>query len=210
MIGLIGRGYWGNVWAGVMAERGVPFWQAGRDWPACPRPDRVIVASSTESHYEVACRVLDMGIPVLIEKPAALKAAHVIDLATRAGVVMFGHTRLYDPKWGEFKARAGRATRVTAYAGGRTERNPDEWLNWISHLVPMCCDMGFTPEQAVFNISVDKVPLRLVADGHEFRDTGGALANMLEVFERATDKDEAGFQYALRVATWIEGRHGLG
>ena len=158
-LGLVGRGYWGNTYAKVLEGLGIEFWQAGRDWTDKPRPDGLIIASKTASHYAVAREALCMGLPVLIEKPACLRTKEVMDLQKLGGIAFVGHTRLYDPTWRAFKREIGVPKTVEAFAGGVNVTNPEAHLNWWHHLVPMCLDLAFDPEKAVFHITEEKQPL---------------------------------------------------
>ena len=142
------------------------------------------------------------AIPVLVEKPACLRAYQAVNLMCQKVPVWVNHTRLFDPAWRALKALKPES--VEAWAGGVNETNPDAYLNWISHLVPMCLDLGFCPDSALFHITKEKQPLRFVVNGNEFRDTGGALKNLLEQFMVA--EKSFGLDYALAVTRYLEGR----
>lgn len=68
--------------------------QYGGEWyrtvgDALPGADAVVVAASTEYHYEIAKEVLDAGLPVLIEKPICPSLAQteeILGIAERSGV----------------------------------------------------------------------------------------------------------------------------
>lgn len=81
VLGLVGKGYWGGVYRGVLQELGIGHWHAGRDWED-KKPDGLIIASSTDSHYEIACRALANGVPVLVEKPVARTASEARELVS--------------------------------------------------------------------------------------------------------------------------------
>jgi predicted dehydrogenase len=183
VVGVVGRGYWGNTYCRVLTGLGIEYWQAGRDWKDQPRPDRLIIASSTASHYEVACDAMDLGLPVLIEKPATETQEQVEALIKRGGTAFVGHTRLYDPAWRAFKASLPRnIDRVEAWCGGISESDPDPEKNWLHHLIPMCVDIGAYRCTHRFHITKEKQPLRFVVHGREFRDTAGALENLVTSF----------------------------
>ena len=206
-LGLVGWGYWGKVYAGVLDELGVDYWQAGRDWTARAKPDGLIIASSSDSHYEVAVKAMARGIPVLIEKPVCMKASEARNLIQLGGIALAGHTRLYDPLWAEFKASVGVPEKVEAWAGGVNESNPDAELNWWVHLAAMCVDLGFDPHKAVFHVSKEKVPLRFVADGKEFTDSRGGLANLVRAFIAAIElgkPDNSGLRLGLKTLEYVE------
>jgi predicted dehydrogenase len=63
--------------------------------------DAVVIATSVPTHATLACRVLDAGKHVFVEKPLALTAAdarRVTDLAERTGrVAMVDHLLVYHP-----------------------------------------------------------------------------------------------------------------
>ena len=209
-LGLIGRGYWGKVYAGVLDELGVDFRHMGRNWDCAA--DGLIIASSTNSHYPIAYEALARGVPVLIEKPVAETSAQARKLVELGGIAYAGHTRLFDPLWPEFRAY-GTPSEVEAWAGGVNAGNPDAELNWRIHLAAMCLDLGFDPRKARFHITEEKQPLRFVADGREFRDSRGALANLVTRFmasiKRGED-DNSGLRLGVRTLEYYEGiRDGL-
>lgn len=61
--------------------------------------DAVVIATSSDSHYDVARRCLHEGKHVLVEKPLALKSSHAVDLidlaAERDRVLLVGHLLRY-------------------------------------------------------------------------------------------------------------------
>ena len=63
--------------------------------------DAAIVATPTTSHHQVAGRLLDAGVPVLVEKPMAATYAEAADLVERAAranlVLQVGHVERYNP-----------------------------------------------------------------------------------------------------------------
>lgn len=209
-VGLVGRGYWGNTYAKVLSSLGIKFWQDGRYWHIRQRPDALIVACSSQAHYEVAKCALGRGIPVLIEKPVCMKSAEVQDLMRIGGIAFAGHTRLYDPTWRLFKERVGPLESVEAWAGGVNETNPDAELNWWIHLAAMCVDAGFDPAKATFHVTQEKQPLRFVANGQEFRDgPPGALKVLVTEFLEAVRKGEPdirGLEIGLKTLQYLEGR----
>lgn len=201
LIGIVGCGPWGDQYRKVLEElapTGVRHWQTGREWYKQLRPQGLIVASATSSHYAVASMALWYGIPVLIEKPVACtvaeaKALREMAIRRGAGIAYAGHTRLYAPHWQAFKARCGIVHSVEAWAGGVNEGNPNAQLNWLAHLIPMCIDLdpGFDVLRgAKFHITQERRPLEFVVNGrHTFRDgPPGALANLVRAFITAVEK----------------------
>lgn len=209
VIGLVGRGYWAKNYRGVLEGIGVSFWQEGRGWKDSMKPDGLIVASSSESHYEVAKEALQRGIPVLVEKPVCMRASEARELVSLGGIALAGHTRLYAPHWASYKAICGQVRTVEAWAGGVNETNPDANLNWWVHLAAMCFDLGFDPRNAVFHVTEEKQPLKFVVNGrHKFVDGGpGALANLVGAFMLAIAKgepDNSGLRLGLKTLEFVE------
>lgn len=68
--------------------------QYGGEWypaaeEALKRADAVVVAASTEYHYDIAREILDAGVPVLIEKPicpSLEQTEEILAIAERSGV----------------------------------------------------------------------------------------------------------------------------
>jgi predicted dehydrogenase len=206
----VGRGYWGKTYVDVLTRLGIPFWVDGREWHARERPSGLIVACSSDAHYEVARRALQAKIPVLVEKPVCMKSRHAQELIAMGGIALAGHTRLYDPTWSTFKASVGIVQSVEAYAGGVNDTNPDAEWNWWTHLAAMCWDLGFDPGRAAFHVTPEKQPLRFIANGMEFRDgPPGALACLVTEFVKAIEKgepDNEGLRLGLKTIQYVEER----
>ncbi|HEY6028807.1 MAG TPA: Gfo/Idh/MocA family oxidoreductase [Pseudolabrys sp.] len=207
-LGVIGRGYWGNTYCKVLDGLRIPYWQDGRYWH--PRTaDGVIVATSSDSHYEVARTALGRRMPVLVEKPVCMDSRDVEELVGLGGIAFAGHTRLYDPTWREFKAKLPKVRSVEAWAGGVNETNPDAVWNWGTHLSAMCFDLGFEPYEAVFHISDEKQPVRFVVNNEfEYRDgPPGALACLVTEFcdaIRAGKPNNEGLKLGLKTVQYVE------
>ena len=87
--------------AGEIGSRfGAPAFTELRDLPL-DRLDAVTVAVPTVSHLDVAMRLMDAGVSVLVEKPLASslnEADRLIEAAARRGVVLAaGHTERFNP-----------------------------------------------------------------------------------------------------------------
>ena len=71
------------------------------DSPNWPEYDAVVIAAPAPLHYSLACKALDAGVHVLVEKPLALSSAHVrtlIDKATsNERILMVDHLLEYHP-----------------------------------------------------------------------------------------------------------------
>lgn len=120
-IALVGAGSMGRNHARVIAENSNadlavvidPFEETGRptaerygarwapDLAAATGMDAVVVAASTEYHYDIARELLDAGLPLLIEKPVCPSFAQTVEIletAERAGVpIMCGFLERYNP-----------------------------------------------------------------------------------------------------------------
>lgn len=119
-VGLIGAGTMGALHARVIAasERSDLTWIAdphevlgreaaeryGSRWipePDLGSVDAVVIAAPTQFHHQLACRVIDAGLPLLVEKPVADTYEHCVDVVERAeaaGVpLMCGLLERYNP-----------------------------------------------------------------------------------------------------------------
>jgi predicted dehydrogenase len=80
--------------------------------------DAVVVASATETHYDVARQVIEAGLPLLVEKPLCADVAatrEVIDLAERRGLpIMCWFVERYNPAVLTALALIGEPVHVTA------------------------------------------------------------------------------------------------
>ncbi|AYJ47389.1 Gfo/Idh/MocA family protein [Rhodococcus sp. P1Y] len=83
----------------AVAERFGTAWAA--DFDDLKDIDAVVVAAATPAHYDIAGRVLDLGKPVLVEKPLAAtyeQSVDLVDRASRTGVpLMCGLLERYNP-----------------------------------------------------------------------------------------------------------------
>ena len=134
-IAVIGTGYWGknhvralkelmdegkveelyicdsnNERAREMASNyNLPYYT---DYKQLPSLDAVIIATPSDSHYEIAKNFLEIGKDVLVEKPMTLnskKAEELIKIAEKNGnVLMVGHIFRYHPAVVELKNKIER------------------------------------------------------------------------------------------------------
>ncbi len=69
--------------------------------------DGVVISSTTASHYALAKKMLDLNIPVLIEKPVSTKIGEVIDLVNiskkKNTVLRAGLIEIYNPIFAHIK-----------------------------------------------------------------------------------------------------------
>lgn len=107
-----------------------------------------------------------------------------MDLADKLGSIVYcGHTRLYSVAWHQFKRRLKEVTSVYAVAGGQCKIEPR--IDWGSHLVAMCLDIGFDPARATIITAQDEMPLLFEVNGLTFRDEAESpspLENLLNAF----------------------------
>lgn len=124
-IGLVGYGYWGpnlarnfhqlpEAWLAACADadparlkeaaRLYSFEQTATDYRELldnPTLDGIVVATPARSHYQIARAALERGKDVLVEKPLAMTAIEVRDLAECARahdrILMVGHTFQFNP-----------------------------------------------------------------------------------------------------------------
>jgi predicted dehydrogenase len=122
-IGVLGYGYWGpnlvrNFWATpgcrvvavgdprdktrkavAQAFPGIDTYADSQDLLARKDIDAVVIATPVATHYPLACKALDRGKHVLIEKPMCQSVAEAEDLVARARrsqrVLMVDHTFLF-------------------------------------------------------------------------------------------------------------------
>jgi len=176
-LGIIGRGYWGDVYARTLLEMGISHWQAGRDWASMPPCDGVIVASSPASHYDLAVSIINAGTPLLLEKPVSLTTDEADDLVTIAeaqkSIVFTGHTRLFSPAWQSFKKSLPPVLMRVYGAAGGGNMKLSPWWDWGGHLVSMYLDLlrsGIKIERFSCATKSECVPLSFDADGRVFTD----------------------------------------
>jgi hypothetical protein len=103
------------------------------------KEEAAIVAVQTGSHYHVAISLLEHGLHVLLEKPAALRFAEVEDLLTTAEayerVLMVAHTHCFAENFPTGLTRAD-----VAIGGPRPDRDMrgvSPIADWGSHAVAM-------------------------------------------------------------------------
>lgn len=214
-LGIIGRGPWGNVYAETLRRMGVDFWQAGRDLCMLEPADGIIIASAAHSHSNLAEVYLEIDMPVLIEKPVAMRsedARLLLECAERNKSIAFaGHTRLYSGRWRKFKARALSVgiESISAIAGGPCRIDP-LW-DWGPHLVAMCLDLGFDPLKARIVTGQDAHGLTVIVNRNLAFMDGAEIPRPLEVllneFIAAIEKGEPdirGLELGVKVVEAIE------
>lgn len=160
-VGLVGRGRWGKVYLRTFAQMGIePAFVLGKEDAWRSDADAMVIATPAEFHVTQSLAALSMGVPVLVEKPAALSlygAERLLEEAVRREVSVFvGHTHLFSNNWREFKESTKGAEQYYIKFGG-----PFRCAKWWckgSHAVAMAIDLlgrvrkvrfDFTSEQLI-------------------------------------------------------------
>lgn len=96
---LIGNGKWGERYIQTLNEfPNISLTVANRsNWKELvdKKPDGVIVATSPQSHIEIAKFVLERNIPTLIEKPLALSLSDALQLKQFYAPILVNHIHLF-------------------------------------------------------------------------------------------------------------------
>lgn len=187
-LGLIGAGRWGRNYirtvAGLkdvklsliasqnpetakLAGEGcqiLPDWRAVAHAPGI---QGLIIATPPALHAEMAKTAIEVGLPVLVEKPLTLSFAEASELkrlaAERDSFVMVDHTQLFNPAYRALKelgAHLGRLRAIWGEAGnqGPYRKDADVLWDWGCHDVAMCLDLvGRMPEDIRAVLAQDRV-----------------------------------------------------
>ncbi len=170
-LGLIGAGRWGrNYIKTIDAISDITLTRVGSSNPESVRlvpsncvvkpnwrdvldkgyVDGVIIATPPALHVEMAMVALELGLPVLIEKPLTLDLTQATALRNfvhaRDGFVMVGHTHLFHPAYRALKqllSRCGRVNAVQSEAGnfGPFRLDTPVLWDWGAHDVALCMDL---------------------------------------------------------------------
>ena len=112
------------------------------------RPEILIVATPTSTHFTVAREAIAAGVHLLIEKPIAATVAEGRELAaaaTRAGVKLgVGHIERYNPAVREL------STWTRASWGASTRLSPAAWARFL----PRIQDVGAIVDLATHDVNV--------------------------------------------------------
>ena len=91
----------------VAQKHGIPeVYSDYREMFAKSKLDAVIIASTDETHYEMAMAAFDAGLHVLCEKPVALSAAHAREMLNKAEEKGLKHLVMYTHHWFPYLQRA--------------------------------------------------------------------------------------------------------
>src|SRR3984893_19263458 len=133
--------------AELVARHRLPAQAATFDQIIALRPAGALVLSASRSHADLACRLLEAGIAVYLEKPMALDVASartVAECADRTGqLLMVGFNRRHAPLYQQLQAlfpdqRAGQCRLLkTRQRGGQTPTPSypvwDDYVPQIDH-----------------------------------------------------------------------------
>lgn len=215
ILGVIGKGYWGDTYARTIGDMGISCWQIGRG--EIPPADGVIIATPAATHYEIAFELIDESIPIIIEKPVCLTSKEVrklLSIADDDEIVFTGHTRLYSPLWRAYKANMPKGARkAVCEAGGPCKLDP--WWDWGSHLVAMCIDLGLDPAECEYHISSDRRPIKITVGDHVYVDKPSVpmpLEVLISEFVNAIaigTPDVEGLRLAAKVVEMLESDAGI-
>jgi predicted dehydrogenase len=125
------------VAVGVNAQRRFGFAASGTDADAVikdPSLDAVFIVTRHSSHAELACRALEAGKAVFVEKPLALSGEELTRVlatvdATGNDRILVGFNRRYAPLLVEMRARFGESAEPTnaRYLVNAGRLAPDSW-----------------------------------------------------------------------------------
>jgi UDP-N-acetylglucosamine 3-dehydrogenase len=150
-VAVVGVGGWGKNHARALNELGslaavcdieperaafysklysVPGFTSMEEMLAQVRPDGVVVATPPSTHYELGLKLIERGIPLLMEKPMAATAREARQLAMKAeekGVTMLvGYIERFNPAVAYLKdlIQTGKLGRLQALELHRENRRP--------------------------------------------------------------------------------------
>lgn len=179
-VGLIGLGRWGmNYLSTISRMQGVEIiCAAGRshqrvnlenfpntlfteDWRAVcldPSLDGVIVATSPGSHYDIVKLLLELGLPVLVEKPFTLSSTETDELyalaTDRKSLCMVNYIHLFSPGFKDLKSSITRAGKIRSIfsehlSPGPYRLNVPVLWDWGCHELAMCIDLLNTSPESI-------------------------------------------------------------
>ncbi len=150
---------------------GVPLFQDAAEMMAKARPDAVVVATPTMTHYDVVKSALLAGRHVLCEKPLCLTGAEADELVKIAADgnlrLMVGHVFLFNPGILRLREliRTGHLGRLYYLFARRTNLGP------IRSDVNAVLDLA-SHDVSIYNHLLDAVPIEVSAVGKSFLQPG--------------------------------------
>ena len=171
-VALVGFGYWGKVWKGVLdrepdttlthiCHRSAPnegLFTNDRSQLLSDQVNAVIVATPVATHYELVKFFLEHGKHVLCEKPLTMKRSEAVELTELARknnlVLETNYTYLHSPTVQRMKRELAKIGRVYALEGnidgfGNFYKGEDVYSVHCPHLVALVADL-FPDEE--FNV----------------------------------------------------------
>jgi virulence factor len=143
--------------AELIARHRLPAQAATLDQVIALRPAGALVLSASSSHADLACRLLEAGIAVYLEKPMALDIASarlVAACADRTGqLLMVGFNRRHAPFYQQLQAlfpdqRAGQCRLLkTRKPGGRTQSPAEAVWDDVIHQIDLSRWLMGDPQQ---------------------------------------------------------------
>jgi len=149
------------------------------------RVDAVSLAVPTESHCEIACRLLEAGVAVLVEKPIAStlqEADRMIEAARRGGVLLgVGHTERFNPAVEALRRRVENPRFVEAHRLGSfapRSLDIDVVLDLMIHDIDIVLDMVGSPVRAIEAVGVNALTPRVDIANARVVFESGCVANL--------------------------------
>mgnify|MGYP003630617742 CR=1 FL=1 len=150
----VGKGPWGTNYLKTykkfpvviqVAERGT--WQSLID----SRPDGVVICTPPSTHIEIARHALELGIPVMIEKPLALAFSEASVLGQYSSPILVNHLYLFSAKYQALK-QAVQNKRIktisTTGIGTRSHEGYSVLWDYGPHDISMILDLiGSVPDK---------------------------------------------------------------
>lgn len=134
-------------------------------WAATP-PDLVVVATSNDSHVQIASAGIEHGVPVVVEKPAALTAAEAEALAEQADRADVMLTVFQNRRWDTDQLTLRRLIQEDAL--GEITRYESRFERWRPSLDPTKPRENLPPEEGggvLLDLGVHLVDQALVLFG---------------------------------------------
>jgi len=147
--------------------------------------DAVSVAVPTEAHEEVACRFLEAGVAVLVEKPIApslAEADRLIEQARRSGALLgVGHTERFNPAVEALTLRAREPRFIEAHRLGSfapRSLDIDVVLDLMIHDIDITLSLVKSPVRSVEAIGVAALTPKVDIANARITFDSGCVANL--------------------------------